>query len=304
MALAKQFLSDRKQKLAEGQIAHELFTLDASTTSAESIMNEIETVSFFSTHKILFIKRISANPDKEVLHECVLGHTVPERKEESLDLILWEDGKLAKNLKFMKKMAGQATVVESPELNKRTFRTWAKEEVQATNLRMSSDTLFLLSERSNYNPESFNRELAKLKLIGKELITEDDIETYCPDTLEHTVWQLIDAVNENNINLAEKLLESTLQHGNDPHYLLLMLSRNIRITLLTKLLLDQGYTISQIAQKIKAPPFTIASIQSHARDMNMERIVMLYDKLTSIDYSEKTGQLDISLALHILLSVI
>lgn len=304
LIMAHRQFDDRKQQLIDNSITYETFTLDASTTPAESIMNEIETPSFFSQHKLIFIKRPSQSSEKETLHRCILEHAQPQRDGEGLDLILWEDSKLAKNLKFIKKLSETKSIVESPELNKRTFRTWAQKESLAEGLHMSSDTLFLLSERTNYNPESFHREIGKLKLTGKDVITEEDIELYCPDTLEHTVWQLIDAVNAGDTVTAEKHLESTLRQGNDPHYLLLMLSRNLRLTLLTKLLLNQGCNTYDIARKIKAPPFTIAAIQSNARSMDLKRISTLYEKLTNIDYSEKTGQLDISLALHILLSVI
>jgi DNA polymerase III delta subunit len=304
MGLAKRYLDTRVDELRQLNTTFDLITIDASATAVETILNHIETPSLFFSHKIIFLKRPSQNKEKELLFQCILQHAAADHRDEGLDLVLWEDSRLPSNLRFMKALANTKGIVESPDLNKRTFRTWAKEEISSAGLQMSSDALFLLSERANYNPESFVGEVSKLSLIGKNTIAEEDIEQYCPDTLEHTVWQLIDAVNDNDSVSAEKHLESILRHGNDPHYLLLMLSRNVRLIFLTKMLLEQNNNIYQIAKKIKAPPFTIASIQKKARDMSIDRIATLYDKLTNIDYSEKTGQLDISLALHILISVI
>lgn len=304
MALAMQYLDGRTTSLSKQNLPFDKRTIDASTTPIETIMNEIETPSFFFSHKVIFLKRSSLSRDKEILFQCILQHATPKRQNEPLDLVLWEDYRLASNLRIVKALDKEKCIIESPDLNKRSFKTWAKDKVSSAGLKMSDDTLFLLAERSNYNPESFVGELSKLSLTGKGILTEDDIERYCPDTLEHTVWQLIDAVNDNDTKTAEKHLESILCHGNEPHYLLLMLSRNIRLILLTKILMSQNCNIYQIAKKIKAPPFTIASIQKNAHEMSLERISTLYDKLTNIDYSEKTGQLDISLALHILISVI
>lgn len=310
MTLAKSFLENRKKQLSENGITFEVFTIDASTNSAESIFTQLDTPSFFSNHKIIFIKRVTENKDKESLIESITEYATVERENAPVDLIVWEAIKLPKNLRFMKKLSAHNAIVESPELddpqkpNKRLFKSWAGETVRSSGIKMSSDTVFLLSERANYNTESFTREISKLSLLGKKIITEEDIETYCPDTLEHTIWQLIDAINENDASNAETHLDSVLRQGNDPHFLLVMLARNIRLILLTKVLSEQNLNVYQIAKKIKAPPFTIASIQRKAKDMPLERIATLYDKLANIDYSEKTGQLDISLALHILISVI
>lgn len=279
-------------------------TFDASSASAEDIIAEIETPSLFSPHKILFIKRLNKNPDKENIHTCVVSLLDQDQNSPDLDIIIWEDEKLRSNLRFVKSLKEHDAIDESPEFNKRTFQTWGKEQAELKGLSLSRDATHLLSERTNFDPERFTRELTKLSLLGKEELSEDDIENLCPDTLEHTIWELIDAINANDAHLAEQRLDRVLRQGNDPIYVLLMIARNVRIVLLTKLLLQKGASTYDIARKIKAPPFTINAIKRNAQETSMERIVLLYDKLSNIDYSGKTGQLDIALALNILLSVI
>ncbi len=307
--LAKSFLQQRQQELRDSNIPFDVITIDASQKTADQILLEMETPSLFSVHKILYVKRLSLNKEKDLMFQSIIGKSSSTATDTNT-LILWEDTKLAKNLRIIKALAQQKAVFESPELddpkkqNRRIFKTWAREAVLNADLRMSPDTISLLSDRSNYNTERFSGELAKLALLGKKTITESDIETYCPDTLEHTVWQLIDAINEGNAREAEGHLESMIRQGNDPHLILLMLARNVRLILLTKLLTEKGLNMYQIAQKVKAPPFTIATLQKSARSIPQERLATLYDKISNIDYSEKTGQLDLSLALHILISVI
>lgn len=297
-------VSNCKERCEEENILYDYRIFDASSTPAEVILTEIQTPSLFSPYKIIYIKRLNKCNDKESLHECILSLAEKNSTGKNVDIIIWEDEKLRANLRFVKSLKKVNAVEEIPEFKKPSFRSWAQEQALAKNLSFSHDAIYLLSERTNYDPERFIRELAKLSLLGKEKLGEEDIENLCPDTLEHTIWQLIDAINDNDPSLAERKLDLMLRQGNDPFYVLIMIARNIRIILLTKLLLQKGANTYEIAKRVKAPPFTIKAIKRNAEQTSMERLLSLYDKLSNIDYSGKTGQLDTSLALNILLSVI
>ena len=275
---------------------------DASNTSIETIIAEIETPSLFSRHKILYIKRPTQNDSKEELFECLGG--LFDRSDDETDIILWEDSKLRSNLTILKPFRENNAIEESPDFNKRSFRTWAADSLSENKLSVTHDGVFLLSERTNYDPERFTQEVSKIRLLGKNTITEEDIEELCPDTLENTIWELIDSINEGSIRIAGRKLDRLLRQGNDPFYVLLMIARNIRIMLLVKKMSERGASTGDIARKIKAPPFTISAIREKAEATSYERIALLYEKLSNIDYSGKTGQLDVALALNILLSVI
>ncbi len=299
---ARKTIDEIREKLNSDKVTHDYITLDASETPAETIITEIETPSLLSPHKVIFLKYPTENSDKEDLIECITSHL--DHSSETMDLIMWENIKLRANLRFVKALKAGDAIEESPELNRRSFRTWAQEVIDEEGLNLSKDAVYLLSERVNYDPERLTKELTKLSLVGKKTITEDDVEMLCPDTLEHSIWELIDAINDNNTALAEKKLNRVLRQGNDPIYVLLMLVRNVRIILLTKLLLKQGASTYDIARKIKAPPFTISAVKEKAQRTSYDRLVTIYDKLSNIDYSGKTGLLDVDLALNILLSVI
>lgn len=291
-----------KQSLLEHTVSFDFKIIDASVAQASTIIDEIQTPPMLTPHKVLLIKRLTQNPRKEFLIETIMHEL--EHPGETLDLIIWEDSKLPANLKFVKALKKFKAIDESVPMNKWAFRKWAQESAQSRGLSLPADAAHLLADRMNYDPERLIHELSKLKLTGKDRLSEHDIEQLCPDTLEHSIWELIDMINSGNPEKAEHILDRILQQGNDPQFVLLMIARNVRIILLTKLLQEQGATVSDIARKIKTPPFTISSIRSNAREMSIQRLTRMYDKLSNIDYSAKTGQLDIALALNILLSVI
>ncbi|MEA3357549.1 MAG: DNA polymerase III subunit delta [Patescibacteria group bacterium] len=297
-------LTGLKAKYNKSKTTYDPITFDASTTHADQIINEIETPSFFCSKKLIVLKRLSQNPEKEDLQKYIIAITETAQQNLTTDLLLWEDKKLRSNSRIIKAFKKNSSVWESPELNKRTFLSWAKTVISQSNIDIPFNALHLLSERVNYDPERLTREMDKIRLLGKDTLTEDDIESICPDTLEHSIWELIDMINSGNSAKAGRNLDIIIKQGNDPFFVLLMLTRNLRIILLTKLMTMQRATTSDIARKIKTPPFIINKVKRIAHDTSFKKIKLLYEKLANIDHSAKTGQLDIELALNILLSVI
>lgn len=293
-----------RTSLDKAKTTYDFITFDATEVSANKILNEIQTSALFVQHKVVFLKRPSQNPSKEELMEQLLRAFDGQDNNLPLDLVIWEDKKIAANTKIAKAFKKIDAIQESPELNKRSFLSWAKQEAANMKVKITPSAIHLLSERSNYLPERFTRELEKISLLGNKTISDTDVQSVCPDTLEHTIWEIIDGINDPRNSSARQNLDLLFRQGNEPFYVLLMIARNYRILLLTKVLLDQGLTTSEIASKIRVHPFTINMTKRAAQSTSLERIKKIYDKLSNIDYSGKTGQLDVELALNILLSVI
>lgn len=301
---AQQELESAEKKLKEQEKPFETLIFDATTAEADKIVAEIETPSLFQTHKLILVKRMLESKDKDKLTEMLLEITDSENLNPNVNLYIWENKKLRSNMRIVKAVKNDFSIYESPKLNKRSFKTWAKKELRSENIKINRSAIHLLSERVNYDAERLTRELSKIKLLGKNKIVDEDIEKVCPDTLEHTIWDLIDHINKGQQDQAGRKLDLIIQQGKDPFYILFMLVRNFRIILLSKILLEKNLSSSQIASKIKAPPFTINKIKRLAQKVPMARLKTTYEKLNNIDYLGKTGQIDVELALNILLSVI
>lgn len=308
---AKKILEEISEKRKDQKKSTETITIDASVYPFERVVNEIETPSFFNSHKIIFLKRFSENNEKEKMNDWILEIISRKTAPKDIDLILWENQKIRSNSKIIKTLG--KNIWESPELKPRSFTQWARNEIKKERFKIDNNSIDILSQRVNYDPERFYHEIDKIRLLNKKKITEGDIKNIAPDTLEHSVWEFIDSLNsESQLKTgtpvekgkSSQKLNELLSQGNDPYYLLSMISRNIRILLLTKLLDKKGLNSSEIAKEIGTHPFVISKIKSKARLMDTERIKKIYEKLTNIDYTTKTGQMDIELALNLLVSVL
>lgn len=301
------FLSLRAAKEAVNQLREEhpeceYILLDGDMMDGEKVMNTYETSGMFGQGKIIFIKRLYQNKQKEDLVPNIQAYL--ENPDPNIHIIIWEEQKLASNLKYVKSFVKQKAITEIAQLNKRSFMSWAKDEVAKGNITLEKELLQMLVQRSNYETERFLNELEKLELSGKKEISKDDIQTSSEDTLESDVWELLDKVNGGDRGEAMVVLARLLEQHVDPHYIIIMIVRNTRLLAMAKSLSEQGADNREMASTMKVPPFTLPSILRSAKAMSWEKLDLIYDKLYGLDFEIKIGNIEPELGLTLLMKIL
>jgi DNA polymerase-3 subunit delta len=273
----------------------EIVQIDADSSKAEQIIDLIYSPSLFLTKKVYFIKRLYRNKDRSTLLDTFLEII----SQNSLSIVIWEDQKIRSNTKYYKFFKENNNVEEFAELNKRTFITWAKEEITNSTINIETDILRLLAERSNYEPERFINNINKLKLLESKNVEKDVLDQVVADTLETDIWKLMDHINESNQKNINETLEKLLEYKVDPHYIIAMIARNLRISIQIKYLLEQGINERKMASILKLRPFAIYPVVKAVKKTNRNRILLQYKKLSNLDYEIKTGRIDPILGLSL-----
>jgi len=266
--------------------------INAETRDSQEIYDKIGNSSLFEAKRGLILKRLYKNKDKDRLIESILAII---EKGQSQDVIyFWEEEKIRVNTKYLKFFSKNSAVEEYDELNKRSFATWLKEELDNNGLKMDATLQKLLAEKTNYDPERCTNEIKKLKLDP-----ESDLR-YVTDTLERDIWALIDAINHKDRVQSMSILENLYKQNNDPNYILSMLARNLRIMTLAKYLNEQGKSFKEICSILRIPPFTLPSILDSSKGYEWKNIQQIYKKLANLDQQIKTGKIDGNLGLTLI----
>jgi DNA polymerase-3 subunit delta len=273
----------------------EIIHFDADSSDASKIIDTLYSPSLFSTPRVFFIKRLYKNKEKDTL----LTNLLEILESKSLDLLIWEDQKIRSNTKYYKFFKEKNSLEEFNKLNKRTFITWAKNEIDNSSIQIDSTIIRNLSERSNYEPERFINNLQKLSLTEESTITPEILDQVIADTLETDIWKLMDNINQSDQKEINTTLEKLLEYKVDPNYILAMIARNLRISIQTQYLLKQGHQAKQIASVLKLPPFAIYPVIKSVEKTNKDRILLQYKKLSNLDYEIKTGRIDPVLGLSL-----
>jgi DNA polymerase-3 subunit delta len=279
----------------------EKFSIEGDKVDIEELSDTLNTSSLFTPERVIFLKRPYRNKKRKELIPFLLEFL--EKDNKNTHLIIWEDQKIKSNTKYYKFFKENKCLDEAPELNKRTFATWAKEELKEQNITLDNSLVKLLAERTNYSAESFANELQKLKLTGKRVFKKEDITENTEDTLEYDIWKLIDSINsQSNMSLRLGILEKILSQEVDVNYIISMLARNLRLTVQIKELIEKKNNSREIASILRIPPFTVPQMQRIAKEYSYEKISLIYEKLSSLDYEIKRGRIEPQLGLTLLIT--
>jgi len=279
----------------------EKIIVEGDKVTPENILDLLNTNSLFTPERLLFLKRLYRNKEKVTLIPSLLEFL--EKEHGNTHVIIWEDQKIRSITKYFKYFQNNNQIQESSDLNKRTFLTWAYQETKDKGIVLDKPLIKILSERSNFSPESFTNELQKLKLTGKRVFKEEDIVEGTTDSLEYDIWKLISSINSNrNVPERMEILEKILSQKVDVLFIITMLARNLRLTVQIKELLENKKSSREIASLLKIPPFIIPQMQNLAKEYSIEKISLLYEKLSSLDYEIKRGRIEPNLGITLLIT--
>lgn len=281
----------------------EVLTINADTLDSQSILDALTSQNLFVSERILFIKRLYRNKKKEELIPAITK--ILENSTSKDTVIIWEDQKIKSNTKYYKFFGKDKKVEGFDELNKRTFFTWLREELKKQGMRMEAVATKEIAERTNYDPERCANELKKLKLmVDDNEIKKEDVEKLITNTLERDIWGLIESINEGDTKKSTKILEKLLSQAVDVNFIISMIARNLRLITLTKFLVNEGKSSSEIASILKIIPFTVPSLIRASKDYSEKKITYLYTKLSNLDYQIKRGLIEPKLGITLLSSVL
>lgn len=278
----------------------EYISLDAEKVKAGELIDLLSSSSLFNPQRVIFLKRVYRNKEKESIVSFLLEYLSEDINDH---IVIWEDQKINSITKYIKFFKKNNLLEEYTKLNKRTFSTWAKSIIEKEGIKIDSKALTLLVQYSNYDTERFENNVAKLKLLDKDLIEQEDVRDFAPDTLEEDIWKLLDEINSDT-GQPLLILENLFKQQVDPNYIISMIVRNMRLLVMAKYMIQNNSSYSQIASVLRIPPFTISPIIDAGRRYSEQRIRTIYEKLSSLDYEIKVGRIEPKLGLTLLCTIL
>jgi len=203
---------------------------------------------------------------------------------ESTELVL-VDGRVARNNPLLRALAGKAQVRHFPPLKGKELHQWIKRRVSEEGGSISPQAVDLLASFVGNNLWIMANEISKLVLLAAGVFT------------------MVDAILEARPGVAGRLLQQLLQEGASPAYLLVMLTRQVRLIVRARELRSQREPTAEIQSRLGLPSeFALRRTMAQADRYSLSRIKKVYRKLLETDLAIKTGRYEPELALNILLA--
>jgi DNA polymerase-3 subunit delta len=147
-------------------------------------------------------------------------------------------------------------------------------------------------------------EVDKLILFtGARAIEEEDVKAVVSSAQETDVFNLVDAIIEQRIGAAQGILQQLFRQGMAPPYILVMLSRQVRIIYQVKEMRAAGKQRGEMMGKLGLnSDFVLRKAWEQAERYSPARIKDVYHQLLEADISIKTGKVEGELALDVLIA--
>ncbi len=150
-----------------------------------------------------------------------------------------------------------------------------------------------------------DNELVKLVSFvdGARPINEDDVATLTPYVAEARVFDMVDALAEGRANAALRLLHRLLaEKDEDPFRVYGMIVRQFRLLITAKEFLVSGGGPGQMSEALGMNGFVAKKMAQQSRAFSLEQLEGIYRALLDYDIKMKTGRIDPTLALDMLIA--
>jgi DNA polymerase-3 subunit delta len=289
--------------------------LEGQSLTPDQLRTVVETVPFLAEKRLVIVqgllgrfefqskpRRKKTSPANGRENDVNAFAAAMSNIPESTVLIL-TDGKIKSANPLFKSLSG-AKVMAFPLLKGDVLRQWTKKEVAAQGAAISPPAVDLLAKLVGGNLWIMSSEIKKLALYASgRRIEEDDIRAVVSSAQETSVFAMVDAILDFRAGVAQRLLEQLLQQGASPSYLLVMLSRQVRLVVRAKELGRQRRPEAEIQSRLGLKSeFPLRKTIEQAQRYPLERLKSVYLRLLQADLAIKTGQYDGGLALNLLIA--
>ncbi len=179
---------------------------------------------------------------------------------------------------------------------------WIEERAEASQGKISREAAEMLAMLVGPDLRLLDQEIDKLLPYtnGERPVSADDVRTLVSRARETSIFDLVDCVGRRETDRALQLLHCLLEEGEHPLQILTMLARQVRILIQVRELREQGLGRPEIAGRLKLHPYVAGKAVDQAAKIDMARLEAAHQRLVETDWAIKTGKMEETLALDLL----
>lgn len=259
-----------------------------SEASAERIVEEVETLPVFTSHRLVILK------NAHELKESELNALLPliAKPVESTVFVLIAD-KIDKRKKFFKTLLDQAYCVEFKKPYDNQLPQWISYLCQNLNLTISTEAIHRLHRLVGNNLSELESQLFKIQdyLGDRQQVELADVNAVVSFSREESVFDFTKAVGQKDCVKALEQIVHLLDQGQNEIGVVTLLARHMRLLMTVRAGLDQGIGGAKLASLAQVPTYFIDSYCEQARLWSIKKIEDVLVVLHETDKALKSSPL-------------
>lgn len=274
----------------------EVMTFDLDEVPVDYVIDEADTIPFFSDRKLVIAKNASflkaTEKGKEKMDHDLkrLENWLGNPSDMSITVFIAPYEKLDERKKVTKLLKDKAVLVHAKTPQEQDLAVWIKAEVKGRGKTITQDGLDQLVSMVGPNMLQLQMEIEKICLYLGESgeITNYLVEDLVAKTLEQDAFKMLNAYLERNHKVALEIYHDLLRQKEEPIKLVGLLASNIRTMSNVYYLVKKGYHPQQIAKQLKVHPYRVKLMVENRQRPSDENLLKALYRLSEVDLALKT----------------
>lgn len=292
-----------EESLGDGGLLTSNTTIfDGRQLKINQLMDACSAMPFLGSHRLVIVEGLLGRVAESAGNWLALKDFVGVMPETTVLVLV--DGQTKRANPLLRGLGPLASVKEFPLLRGAALRAWIKERVANEGGTISAQAVMILAMLVGENLWVLASEIEKLLLyaLGRR-IEEEDVKRVVSSAREVSVFAMVDALIEGKSSAAIRLVHQLLDGGATAPYLLVMITRQLRLLLQAKELSLKGMPASMIKNRLGiASDYTMTKALEQSKRYSLRRLEQVYRKLLETDLAIKRGVWKGELALDLLVA--
>jgi DNA polymerase-3 subunit delta len=196
-----------------------------------------------------------------------------------------------------------AEIVHDAPMDGGAAVAWVRRRVEERGGRIGVEAAMALVGAAGHDARALEREIEKLLLLADgRAIAPEDVRALVPAADDARVFDLVDAIGNRDAREAVRTWRTQLRAGEDPHRLLSMVSRQVRLLIVAREHLASGHPPVALASAVGLPPGVASKLAAQARRWSPASLTRIMARLVAMDRESKTGGPELGPALEALIA--
>ncbi len=293
------FIDETIKRLKEAMGSEEeleMTAFDLEEVPVDAVMDEADTIPFFSERKLIIAKNASflkaTEKGKEKIDHDVkrLETWLSNPSDFSVTVFIAPYEKLDERKKVTKMLKEHVLLVQAETPKEQDLAVWIQGVVKAQGNSITQEAIELLVTMVGANMLQLQMEIDKLTLYlgeGGE-ITASLVEDLVAKTLEQDAFKMLNAYLANDSVSALSIYHDLLRQKQEPIMLVGLLASNVRTMSNVFYLLKKGYHPQQIAKNLKIHPYRVKLMTEQRHRPSEESLLRALYQLAEVDLQLKS----------------
>lgn len=288
-----------KNKLLEALVGNDMNfnRYEGKNISYKEVIDVAETLPFLDSYRLILIENSGLFDSANEEMYSYFGE-IPEST-----IFLFVEDKVDKRGRLYKRVKEIGYPCEMKQQGEAELTKWVLKSLKKEGKNITKNNMEMFLEKTGFDMEKISRELEKLLCytLGKDTIEKEDIENICVPDIQGKIFDMIDAMGNHNQKRTLQLYYDLCAAKEPPMRILYMITRQFNLLLQVLQLGQQGYSRTEIAQKMKVQSFIVGKCMSQSKNFSEERLKEALNESANIEEAYKNGKMNDKIGVELLL---